>query len=440
LKDIEVLTASIDLDEIANYRNICSSRGEQSSESKPYPRIKVDFKLTSGKLSPSLKLSKPQKVNYLLPEEEIALGPASWLWDYLRRSGMGGYYLPLSGGADSGATAAIVGSMTIMVYQECKEGNPVVLKDVQRLCGQKEDWVPKSPQEIAGYIFHTTYMGTVNSSDETRKRAKSLAAEIGSFHYDINIDIVIDALVSVFVETTGKTPKFSVNGGGWLEDLALQNIQARIRMVLSYFFAQTLGWVRGIGNKQLLVLGSANVDEALRGYYTKYDCSAADLNPIGSICKIDLKRFLKWGSENLGYKTLGEIYECKATAELRPKDTKQVSEDDMGMSFEELRHYGVLRKMFGCGPVSMFNRLVHEWEEIPVSSVAEKVKLFFKTYSMNRHKMTTLTPSYHAESYSPDDNRFDLRQFLYNIKWDHQFKKIDQYVKEYEEELKSMKK
>lgn len=27
--------------------------------------------------------------------------------------------------------------------------------------------------------------------------------------------------------------------------------------------------------------------------------------------------------------------------------------------------------------------------------------------------MTTLTPSYHAESYSPDDNRFDLRPFLY---------------------------
>ena len=26
--------------------------------------------------------------------------------------------------------------------------------------------------------------------------------------------------------------------------------------------------------------------------------------------------------------------------------------------------------------------------------------------------MTTLTPSYHAENYSPDDNRYDLRPFL----------------------------
>lgn len=31
----------------------------------------------------------------------------------------------------------------------------------------------------------------------------------------------------------------------------------------------------------LLVLGSANVDEGLRGYLTKYDCSSADVNPIG---------------------------------------------------------------------------------------------------------------------------------------------------------------
>lgn len=29
------------------------------------------------------------------------------------------------------------------------------------------------------------------------------------------------------------------------------------------------------------MLGSANVDEALRGYYTKYDNSSADINPIG---------------------------------------------------------------------------------------------------------------------------------------------------------------
>ena len=52
----------------------------------------------------------------------------------------------------------------------------------------------------------------------------------------------------------------------------------------------------------------------------------------------------------------------------------------------------------------------------PVEKIAERVKAFFKYYAINRHKATTLTPSYHAESYSPDDNRYDQRQFLYNVR------------------------
>lgn len=60
--------------------------------------------------------------------------------------------------------------------------------------------------------------------------------------------------------------------------------------------------------------------------------------------------------------------------------------------------------------------------------VADKVKRFFSKYSMNRHKMTTLTPAYHAENYSPDDNRFDLRPFLYQVGWPWQFRCIENQV------------
>lgn len=46
--------------------------------------------------------------------------------------------------------------------------------------------------------------------------------------------------------------------------------------------------------------------------------------------------------------------------------------------------------------------------------------------------MTVITPAYHAESYSPDDNRFDLRPFLYRANWSWQFRAIDKEVnKEY---------
>lgn len=34
------------------------------------------------------------------------------------------------------------------------------------------------------------------------------------------------------------------------------------------------------------------------------------------------------------------------------------------------------------------------------------------------------------QSYSPEDNRFDLRQFLYNAKWPYQFRKIDELVQQ----------
>lgn len=51
-------------------------------------------------------------------------------------------------------------------------------------------------------------------------------------------------------------------------------------MVLAFLLAQLMPWVRGKSGF-LLVLGSANVDECLRGYLTKYDCSSADINPIG---------------------------------------------------------------------------------------------------------------------------------------------------------------
>lgn len=36
-----------------------------------------------------------------------------------------------------------------------------------------------------------------------------------------------------------------------------------------------------------------------------------------------------------------------------------------------------------------------------------------------------------VQSYSPEDNRFDLRQFLYNARWPHQFQKIDELVRDF---------
>jgi NAD+ synthase (glutamine-hydrolysing) len=134
-----------------------------------------------------------------------------------------------------------------------------------------------------------------------------------------------------------------------------------------------------------------------------------------------------------------------------------INELDMGMTYTELSVYGRLRKEDKLGPYGAWSKLLHLWgDKMSPRQVYEKVKWFFWCYSistlfyplfiflhsysrnnvlqplpastlqdtytchdqllckvlivcLDRHKMTTLTPSLHMESYSPDDNRFDLR-------------------------------
>ncbi|KAK3126853.1 hypothetical protein QOZ80_7AG0563980 [Eleusine coracana subsp. coracana] len=437
LKDVEVLDALVDLDAVSSYRASVSSFREQASHRTNVPFVKVPYKLCQSFRSGMVPTS-PVEIMYHCPEEEIAFGPSCWLWDYLRRSQASGFLLPLSGGADSSSVAAIVGCMCQLVIKDIEKGDEQVKVDALRIGQYKAGEIPTDSREFAERLFYTVYMGTENSSEDTRSRAKRLAEEIGSFHLNVPIDSIVSAFLSLFEMLTGKRPRYKVDGGANTENLGLQNIQARIRMVLAFMMASLMPWVH---NKSgfYLVLGSSNVDEGLRGYLTKYDCSSADINPIGSISKQDLRAFLRWAAIHLKYSSLAEVESAPPTAELEPIRTNysQLDEVDMGMTYEELSTYGRLRKIFRCGPVSMFQNLCHRWcGRLSPSEVAEKVKHFFKYYAINRHKMTVLTPSYHAESYSPEDNRFDLRQFLYNSRWPYQFRRINDLVQEMDKDGK----
>ncbi|KAI0039877.1 glutamine-dependent NAD synthetase with GAT domain-containing protein [Auriscalpium vulgare] len=431
LRDVEVVSATIDIEDVRAHR-ATSSRSMQAAESQRYHRIEAPIALSEGKFGIIAEVNKHEsfEVRYHKPEEEIALGPACWLWDYLRRSRTQGYFLPLSGGIDSCATAVIVFSMCRLVAEAASRGEQQVIADARRMVGEPEDspYLPTDAREFSSRIMHTCYMGTENSSAETRGRAKDLAQAIGSYHTDLNMDTIVTAVRSLFGLVTGVKPQFRAHGGSGAENLALQNIQARLRMVLAYMFAQLLPWVRG-RQGGLLVLGSANVDESLRGYLTKYDCSSADVNPIGGISKTDLKRFIAWAQGQFDLPILASFLDAVPTAELEPitETYVQADEADMGMTYDELSVFGRLRKVEKRGPYSMFTKLVQEWSSIlSPTQIAEKVKHFYFEYARNRHKMTTLTPSYHAESYSPDDNRFDLRPFLYPSRFPWQFRKIDQ--------------
>lgn len=452
LNDVEVVTATIDLEEVRAYRS-SASRGLQAALSEvKYERIQTSFSLSTDDSDMDLQKrpALPIKPRLHSVEEEIALCTGCYLWDYLRRSGTAGYLVPLSGGIDSCATATIVFSMCRIVIQAIEEGNEQVIKDVKRIAKYKDE-IPKTAQELCSQIFTTIYMGMKNqSSRETRQRAKDLAAAIGSYHVDLDIDEVYNAQKNLVINSINFEPRFRVEGGTNQENLTLQCLQARIRMVTAYEFGQILPTARGRpGGGSLLVLGSANVGESLVAYLTKYDCSSADINPIGSIDKTDLKRFIAWAEkpENFNLPCLHDFLTAVPTAELEPITDSYVQSDeaDIGLTYQELTILGRLRKVNKLGPYGMFQRLVHDWsvdrarqpeDDAPAytpAQVAEKVKIFFHKYQIGRHKMTTLTPSLHCNDYSPDDNRFDLRPFLYPLAWKSWgFKKIDRELENIE--------
>jgi len=486
LREVEVVSCVVDLLDVRSHRLAGGSVQEQSSQASSaqgnprchFPTVSVPFSLcldvetTTAMHHYPFSPAQPLAPRLHAPEEECLRGPACWLWDYLRRSGASGFLLPLSGGADSSSVCAIVFTMCLLVVQALDEGDAAVKAETEKTwpgwtggaasADKDKDEASQHlrAQSLCNHVLCTVYLGTENSSALTRDRSARLAAATGSYHSCLYIDTIITAVLSVFSTLSPAPPKprFLVHGGSRTEDLALQNIQARLRMVVSYLLAQLLPWVRG-RQGWLLVLASANVDESLRGYMTKYDCSSADINPIGGICKADLRRMMEHAAGTYrGMGVLGEIANAAPTAELQPLDGAdggaggeggeaggyaQLDEEDMGMTYAELTVFGRLRKIYRCGPVSMFRALLANGAlsaaqgaarvvALSAREIAVKVKRFFFFYAINRHKMTTLTPSYHAESYSPDDNRFDFRPFLYNAAWSRQSKNIDAMVEEEE--------
>ncbi|CAI5506881.1 unnamed protein product [Closterium sp. Naga37s-1] len=174
---------------------------------------------------------------------------ACWLWDYLRRSGASGFLLPLSGGADSSSVAVFVGCMCQLVAKgvmQCygplhgchsysrtsllsalrylltaiAEGNEQVRQDAERItglqlaAGETAEEQKQHVARLADRILHTIYMGTENSSQATRLRAKQLASEIGAWHLDTSIDSVVAAVVALFLTVTGLRPRYKVGGRG----------------------------------------------------------------------------------------------------------------------------------------------------------------------------------------------------------------------------------
>jgi NAD+ synthase len=86
------------------------------------------------------------------------------------------------------------------------------------------------------------------------------------------------------------------------------NIKPRVRMMLSYHFANTL---------HLMVIGSSNKSELLTGYFTKYGDGGVDIMPLGDLYKTQVRQLAKY----LGISR--RIVEKTPTAGLWPGQTDE---------------------------------------------------------------------------------------------------------------------
>lgn len=100
--------------------------------------------------------------------------------------------------------------------------------------------------------------------------------------------------------------------------LAAGNLLARLRMCMLYYYAN---------KNNLLVLGTSDRSELLIGYYTKYGDGAADILPIASLYKVQVRAL----GQHIGLPT------SVLTKKIGPMLWKEhTAEKEMGMPYEEL--------------------------------------------------------------------------------------------------------
>ena len=355
-----------------------------------------------------------QSLQHMSAPEELKTYGSLWLWDYLRKCpGFKGFILPLSGGIDSSSVACLVYCMCDMLQDHIRDPRNITDR-IKKLLDLNEGDPTPDAKAICSKLLRCVYLASEYSGSASQERASNLAKVLGAEFLVKDFRGVYQGICTL------NDHKFEKVG------IREQNLQARIRMILTYDLSEGR-----------LVLSSGNVDEALVGYLTKYDCSSGDLNPIGSISKQDLRGLMEYfrnapGIEEEAKAVLDTIISATPSAELTGES--QSDEEDMGLTYEQLGILGRFRRgELGCyGPFLMFQSIWERRHLYPqfkdVQDLATRIKRFFELHAKNRHKMTVITPSLHAETYSPDDNRYDHRQFVFDCKWTFQFRKMDEEV------------
>ena len=384
-KDNTLTTANIDIDiarmersKLFSFENIDPDLNEKLINDK-YP-IKSSSSLISHKTKTTWEDSD------YLKEEEFLRATTLALFDYLRKSKSKGFLISLSGGADSSASTVLISNMVHLAIKDLGiDQFKYKLRHIDSIQNLN------TPEEIVKHLLTCVYQETDNSSEITKTAASKIATGCGATFYHYKIDHIIEQYKLLIQSSLG----IELN---WKEhDLALQNIQARVRSPGIWMIANI---------KNFLLLSTSNRSEAAVGYTTMDGDTSGGLNPIGGIDKAFLRKWLKW-SEKIGsvdltpLPFLSYVNSQEPTAELRPADQNQTDEKDL-MPYEvldEIERLAIRDKLL---PKEIYFILKDRGEPFNRLKIKDWIIKFFNLWSINQWKRERYAPSFHLDDENLD--------------------------------------
>ena len=205
--------------------------------------------------------SPPGKRGNSLKEEEFVRAESLALFDYLRKSRSRGFVVSLSGGADSAAVACLVSMAVRFALREL--GLDGVRERLAYVEGVAECRDRARSRRACCSPPPTKRRATAERSRRTRPG--SVAEAIGARHFELDVDAMVEGYVTARGRGARSRPLT------WeQDDIALQNIQARVRAPSVWLLANLTG---------ALLLATSNRSEAAVGYATMDGDTAGGLSP-----------------------------------------------------------------------------------------------------------------------------------------------------------------
>lgn len=346
-------------------------------------------------------------------EEEFARAVSLALFDYLRKSRSRGFVVSISGGADSAAVSLLCSLLVDFGVAEL--GRQAFLKKLEYIPRLSE---ATDNRDIVRRLLTCVYQSTTNSTQTTRNAAKSVADGIGADFHEFDVDGLVQSYIGMVSKALGRELTWEE------DDLALQNIQARVRSPGVWMLANT---------HQALLLATSNRSEAAVGYATMDGDTSGGLSPVTGIDKNFLRHWLRWMEStgpagNRPHPELTPVNVQPPTAELRPHAQEQTDEGDL-MPYDVLDSIERSSIRDKRTPLETLWHLRETFPQYTLQSLSFWVRRFFTLWCRNQWKRERFAPSFHLDDENLDPKTW-CRFPILSGGYERELGELDQWVRE----------